>query len=135
MRFSFRGPHGRSDLTKEERDRIPAKYFAKPPDGFPCDTQAHLNAAVKLLGREPESEQPAIKKRMIEIAKELALDLPDTWKDDSSMSSAGMAAEDMSFANISPALLAALGNDPDADGDEDSKRGSPTFRLRLAQAG
>lgn len=99
-------------LTKEEREDIDAKDFAGPDRSYPCDTQEHLDACATLIGKAPEDEQPAIKKKAIAIAKRKGLTLPKSWQKDAKMG-------DPSFANISNALRAAIGNDPDNDGDED----------------
>jgi len=60
--FNFGGGSAHFGLSQEERDKIAPEDFAKPPDGYPCDTQAHLEACATLLGKAPEDEQAAIKK-------------------------------------------------------------------------
>jgi hypothetical protein len=68
-------------LTEDERDKIASEDFAQPPDGYPCDTQAHLDACAKLIGKAPADEQAAIKKTAMAIAKRKGLELPDSWQD------------------------------------------------------
>jgi len=72
-------------LTKEERDKIDPKCFALPPDAFPCDTQAHLDAAATELGKESETDQATIKRNGARIAKELGLSIPETWQEGAKM--------------------------------------------------
>jgi hypothetical protein len=71
-------------LTKGERDAIDDSDFAWPdaPDHpkYPIDSQAHLDAAARLIGRAPESEQAAIKARAIKIARRKGFALPDSWQ-------------------------------------------------------
>jgi 2'-5' RNA ligase len=71
------------DLTVKQRAKIDDNNFAWPEQRkYPIDTQDHLDAAAKLIGRAPKSKQAAIKARAIQIAKRLKLTLPDTWKSD-----------------------------------------------------
>jgi hypothetical protein len=72
-------------IPAHKRDAIDDKNFAWPdaPGGkpkYPCDTQAHLDAAAKLLGHAPQALQAKIKARAITIAKRLGLSIPDSWK-------------------------------------------------------
>ncbi len=67
-------------LTATERKKIDAADFAQPPDGYPIDTQAHLDAAATLIGKAPANEQAAIKARAIRIAKKNGLTLPQSWE-------------------------------------------------------
>ena len=70
-------------ISKEQRDSIPDEDFALPFEHkFPINSQDHLDAAAKLLGHTPESEQSEIKKHAIEIAKRKGLILPDSWQGD-----------------------------------------------------
>lgn len=73
-------------LTKDQRDSIDDSDFAWPdaPGGpkYPINTQEHLDAAAKLIGRAPEDKQGEIKTRAIKIAKRHGFTLPDTWKED-----------------------------------------------------
>lgn len=70
-------------LTKAQRDKIDDSDFAWPEQRkFPIDSQAHLDAAAKLIGRAPVSQQAKIKARAIKIAKRKGFTLPDTWKDE-----------------------------------------------------
>jgi hypothetical protein len=72
-------------LTQKERDAIDDSDFAWPEEQkYPIDTQAHLDAAAKLIGRAPESVQAKIKKNAIRIAKRKKLSLPDSWTEDES---------------------------------------------------
>lgn len=67
-------------MTKKERDKIPSSDFAWPEERkYPITDQAHLDSAVKLLGRAPKGKQAAIKKRIIQIAKRKGLKLPESW--------------------------------------------------------
>jgi hypothetical protein len=67
-------------VSKEERDKIPLANFADPKNRkFPINNQDHLDAAVKLVGRESPSAQAAIKARIKSIAKRLGLKLPASW--------------------------------------------------------
>ena len=67
-------------VSAEERKKIPLSNFADPKNRkFPINNQQHLDAAVKLVGREPAAKQAAIKKRIVEIAHRLKLDLPASW--------------------------------------------------------
>lgn len=68
-------------LTVGERKEIPLEDFAWPEERkFPIDSQDHLDAAAKLIGRAPESKQAEIKARAIRIAKRKGLQLPQSWK-------------------------------------------------------
>lgn len=72
-------------LTKDERDAIDGSDFAWPEEQkYPIDTQAHLDAAAKLIGRAPESVQAKIKANAIRIAKKKGLTLPDSWQEEDS---------------------------------------------------
>jgi hypothetical protein len=68
-------------ITAAERHALPASAFGWPAvRKYPIRNQADLDAAAHLIGRAPESQQAAIKARIIRIAKRLGLDLPDAWK-------------------------------------------------------
>ena len=73
-------------LTMKEREKIDDSDFAWPdaPDHpkYPIDTQDHLDAAAKLLGRAPENVQAKIKARAKAIAKRKGFTLPDSWKEE-----------------------------------------------------
>src|SRR6185503_1510011 len=70
-------------LTVGERKDIPLEDFAWPEERkFPIDSQEHLDAAAKLIGRAPEAEQPKIKARAIRIAKRHGFTLPQSWQDE-----------------------------------------------------
>lgn len=72
-----------ASLTKKERDKVPREDFAWPEARkFPVTDQAHLDAAVRLLGRAPKDKQAAIKRRIISIAKRKGLKLPEGWGGD-----------------------------------------------------
>lgn len=66
-------------LSAEQRRRIPDSDFAGSGRSFPIENQDHLNAAVRLIGRAPASEQAEIKRRIIEIAHRKNLVLPQSW--------------------------------------------------------
>lgn len=67
-----------SKLSKAERDKIPAEDFAGPGRSFPITDQAHLDAAVRLLGKA--DDPAAVKLSIIAIAKRKGLDLPESWE-------------------------------------------------------
>jgi phage head maturation protease len=70
-------------LSKAERDAIDDEDFAWPEEHkYPINTQAHLDAAAKLIGRAPEAEQAKIKARAIRIAKRKGFTLPESWQED-----------------------------------------------------
>lgn len=70
-------------LTADERKEIPLEDFAWPSERkFPIDSQEHLNAAAKLIGRAPEAEQAKIKTRAIHIAKRKGFTSPQSWQDE-----------------------------------------------------
>lgn len=73
-------------LTMKERDKIDDSDFAWPdaPDHpkYPIDSQDHLDAAAKLIGRAPENKQAEIKARAIRIAKRKGFTLPDSWQEE-----------------------------------------------------
>jgi hypothetical protein len=70
-------------LTKAQRDAIPRVDYAWPdaPGGpkYPINSQAHLDAAARLIGRAPTNVQPRIKARATAIAKRKGYTLPDSW--------------------------------------------------------
>src|SRR5581483_9325736 len=62
------------------RKQIPREDFAWPEERkYPITSQAHLDAAAKLIGRAPEAMQAKIKARAIAIAKRKGFKLPDSW--------------------------------------------------------
>lgn len=71
-------------MTKAERAAIPREDYAWPdaPGGpkYPINSQAHLDAAARLIGRAPASVQPRIKARATAIARRKGYQLPDTWR-------------------------------------------------------
>lgn len=71
-------------LTVDERNKIDDSDFAWPDapgnPKYPINTQAHLDAAAKLIGRAPEDKQAAIKDRAIKIAKRKGFTLPESWQ-------------------------------------------------------
>ena len=69
-------------ISKKERDAMPEEDFAGPGRSYPIKDKKHLDAAVKLLGRAPKSEQAGIKKKIKEIAKRKGLALPKSWEDE-----------------------------------------------------
>ncbi len=70
-------------LTKDQRDAIDDSDFAWPEQKkYPINTQAHLDAAAKLIGRAPEGVQDKIKRNAIRIAKRKGLTLPDSWNNE-----------------------------------------------------
>ena len=69
-------------VSKKARDKMSKSDFGDPDEEkYPVADQAHLDAAVKLLGRAPKEKQAAIKARLKEIAKRKSLKLPDSWSD------------------------------------------------------
>jgi hypothetical protein len=69
-------------LTKDARDAIDASDFAGPDRSYPCDTQAHFDAAVHLLGKQSPAQQVSIKAKMLRIAKRKGFTLPKSWVED-----------------------------------------------------
>lgn len=73
-------------MTMAERDKIDDSDFAWPdaPDHpkYPIDSQSHLDAAAKLIGRAPADKQDEIKARAKRIAKRKGLTIPDSWQDE-----------------------------------------------------
>ncbi len=68
-------------ISQKERDKLPESDFAWPEERkYPISNQAHLDAAVKLLGKAPAGKRAAIKKRIVEIAKKKGLTLPQDWQ-------------------------------------------------------
>jgi hypothetical protein len=67
-------------LAKAARDEIDDADFAGPHRSFPCDTQAHVDAAAKLVGHADNPEE--VKRNIIRIAKRHGFSIPDSWKDD-----------------------------------------------------
>jgi hypothetical protein len=83
--LKFEADHDRAfaSMSQQERDKVPRQDFAWPEaKKFPITDQAHLDAAVRLLGRAPKGKQAAIKRRIISIARRKGLKLPDAWKAD-----------------------------------------------------
>src|SRR5579885_919060 len=75
--------HLLESLTVKERKEIPLEDFAWPEERkYPIDSQAHLDAAAKLIGRAPENKQAEIKARAIRIAKRKGFMLPQSWQDE-----------------------------------------------------
>lgn len=93
-------------LTMAERDKIDDSDFAWPdaPDHpkYPINTQEHLDAAAKLIGRAPEDKQAAIKARAKRIAKRKGLKLPDSWADESDDDNSDSKERLMRAANHEP---------------------------------
>lgn len=68
-------------ISQKVRDKMSPDDFGWPEEKkFPVRNQRDLDAAVKLVGRAPESKQGSIKKRLKEIAKRKGLRLPESWK-------------------------------------------------------
>lgn len=67
-------------IPKKERDKIPLADFADPTNRkYPIIDQAHLDSAVRLIGRAPKDKQAAIKARIKKIAKRKGLKLPESY--------------------------------------------------------
>jgi hypothetical protein len=67
-------------VSAKERESLPLSSFGWPSERkFPVTNQRMLDAAVKLIGRAPASEQPKIKARLKRIGKRLGLKLPESW--------------------------------------------------------
>ncbi|MDQ6892213.1 MAG: hypothetical protein M3167_05985 [Acidobacteriota bacterium] len=64
-------------LTAAQRKAIADEDFAGPDRSFPIDTQAHLDAAAKLIGKA--ADPAAVKAKAIAIAKRKGLTLPEAW--------------------------------------------------------
>lgn len=78
----IRDEAARAYVSKKERDEMNPEDFGDPDKKkFPVKDQKHLDAAVKLVGRESAEDQKKIKKRLKAIAKRKGLKLPDTWTD------------------------------------------------------
>lgn len=75
-------------ITMAERNEIDDSDFAWPdaPDHpeYPINTQEHLDAAAKLIGRAPAEKQAAIKARAKRIAKRKGFKIPDSWSEEDS---------------------------------------------------
>jgi hypothetical protein len=69
-------------ISQKARDAMPESDFAGSGTSFPITDQTHLDAAVKLLGRESPDEQTKIKSRIREIAKRKGLSLPESWQNE-----------------------------------------------------
>lgn len=105
-----------SNWTKQKRDDLPLKYFGDPAGKkYPIQDQDDVDSAAHLIGKAPAEEQETIKKRIIGICKALKLEPPKAWVE-ANLSS---AVDDFSYSELMNALGAALGDDPDGDGDED----------------
>lgn len=67
-------------LSKDERDKIKDEDFAGPHRSFPIDSQAHVDAAAKLISH---AENPAaVKAKIIAIAKRKGFSLPKAWHEE-----------------------------------------------------
>lgn len=67
-------------VSQKERDKMPASEFGDPKNRrFPVKDEKHFRAAVKLLGRIPAAERPAIKARLKRIAEKHGWKLPSSW--------------------------------------------------------
>ncbi len=67
-------------IPQKERDAMPISDFAWPEERkYPIKDQAHLDSAVKLLGRAPAEKQASIKRKIISIGKRKGLKLPESW--------------------------------------------------------
>lgn len=91
-------------ISQKERDQMPASDFAGHGTEFPIKDQAHLDAAVKDMGRETPEYQAFIKKNIIRIAKEKGLKLPKTWEDGGKTEerAAGLGEQPTSFSFYAP---------------------------------
>ena len=70
-------------ISKKERDEIPDEDYGWPEKKkYPIQTQEELDAAVRLIGRAPKSEQEKIKGRIKKIAKRRGLKLPKSWAEE-----------------------------------------------------
>lgn len=68
-------------ISMKERNKMDSADFAWPDEKkFPITDQAHLDAAVKLIGRAPKDKQNQIKANIIKIAKRKGLSLPKSWQ-------------------------------------------------------
>jgi hypothetical protein len=82
----FDEPHleaARAYISAKQRKKIPSEDFGDPKGRrFPIRNARDAEAAFKLIGRIPSSEQPAIKARIKAICKRKNISIPDSWKDD-----------------------------------------------------
>ncbi len=86
-------------MSQKQRDALPDSDFAWPEEQkYPIPDQAHLDAAVKLLGHAPTDKQASIKARIKAIAKRKGLSLPESWKGDDGSSD----IKDRSMDVVSP---------------------------------
>lgn len=68
-------------ITAAERRGMPLSDFGWPEERkFPINSQAHLDAAARLIGRAPAAQRARIKARIIAIARRKGLSLPESWK-------------------------------------------------------
>lgn len=68
-------------LTVEQRKQMPKSDFGWPEEmKYPINSQADVDAAAKLIGRAPASQQARIKARIIAIAKRKGYSIPDAWQ-------------------------------------------------------
>lgn len=68
-----------ANLSAAERKQIPDSDFAGPNRTFPCHDQAHVDAAVKMLGHKTGALYDRIRAGIKRIAKRKGLKLPDSW--------------------------------------------------------
>ena len=96
--------------TKKELKDVPAEDFAGPDKSFPIIVRKDVADAWDLAGHADDPD--AVREKIKEIAKRKG------WEDELP-STAKMARFGMSMMQLQSGLLAALGDDPDNDGDED----------------
>lgn len=72
----------RAYISEDERKKIPSSDFAGPGRSYPINSQAHVDAAAKLVGRAPKGDQAKIKAKIKEIAKRKGFSLPKAWQDE-----------------------------------------------------
>ena len=69
----------RTKWTKTKREALDKKYFGDPENmEFPIQDQDDVDSAAKLIGKAKDPK--AVKAKVIKIAKELKLSIPDAWK-------------------------------------------------------
>lgn len=107
-------------LSQKERDSIADEDFAGPNRTFPIDTQAHLDAAARLIGHA--ADPAAVKRKAIAIAKRKGLKLPESWESASDEPDGDSDDKGRSMP------------DPDTQEENIVKRAEETTELEAAEA-
>jgi len=81
-----------SNLTKKQRDALPASDFGSPEDRlFPIVDQNDVDSAAHLIGKAKNPE--AVKARIVAIAKRKGLKIPDAWQSNATHSASAFTAD------------------------------------------